>query len=412
MRTAEQRIGNAGRTKWRRSRHRRRGAAAIYACVAIAALCAFASLSVDLGRVFAAKSDLQTAADAAARAAAQALPNGGPSAARAAAQAAAQANTCDGQPVTMNPATDVTFVNWDASARSGTTLSGAAETNANAVAVALARTAAGGNPVTLLFGRVIGKGTCDVTARSTACIAGSNSMYAIIGINSLTITGNGFTDSYNSSNGPYSAATALHHGSIASNGDISLAGSSKIDGDVRPGVGKKASLTGAASATGMVAPLAKPLSFPSVKLPASYIDAGDCKMSSGTIHLPGGNYLFGTIDLSGSAHITWDGPVNLYIRDDYSISGNVVIDTYQDIPANRILYFLPTCKTATWNGNHSCVGELYAPDTDFTIGGGAQLFGRITAKTIRLSSSGGLHYDEALPPIGGDTNPRAIMRVK
>jgi hypothetical protein len=58
------------------------------------------------------------------------------------------------------------------------------------------------------------------------------------------------------------------------------------------------------------------------------------------------------------------------------------------------------------------VGELYAPDTDFTIGGGAQLFGRITAKTIRLSSSGGLHYDEALPPIGGDTNPRAIMRVK
>jgi hypothetical protein len=186
-----------------------------------------------------------------------------------------------------------------------------------------------------------------------------------------------------------------------------------IDGDVRSGAGKKTTIGGAAKATGLVAPLGTPLSFPSVTLPSSYIDAGDCVMSSGRVSLPGGVYVFDTIDLSGNAHITWTSPVVFYVRKAYKVSGNVVIDTYKDIPANRVIKFLPTCKTATWTGNHSCVGELYAPDTDFTVGGNAELFGRIVAKTINLSSNGGLHYDEALPPVGQEsTGPSSVTLVK
>jgi hypothetical protein len=58
------------------------------------------------------------------------------------------------------------------------------------------------------------------------------------------------------------------------------------------------------------------------------------------------------------------------------------------------------------------VGELYAPDTDFTVGGSAELFGRITAKTITLSGNGGMHYDEALPPLGTASTAQPIRRVR
>jgi hypothetical protein len=47
------------------------------------------------------------------------------------------------------------------------------------------------------------------------------------------------------------------------------------------------------------------------------------------------------------------------------------------------------------------VGELYAPDTDFYISGGVQKLGRITARTINNSSSGGMHSDDSMNSPGG-----------
>jgi Flp pilus assembly protein TadG len=390
----------------------RRGVALVYLTVALTLLCGIASLAVDVGRVYAVKNDLQTVADAAARAAAQVLATGGPAAARKAAADVAALNKIDGKPVTINASTAVQIMNWNPDTRSGTVLTGAAEATGNAVRVTLARTKAGGDAVSLTFGRVIGLSTCDVNASTTACAPGNSSTYAIIGINALNVTGNGEIDSYDSRNLPYKAATAGDKGSIASNGNITLGGSAAINGDARAGVGKTTTLGGSAAVTGRVAPLAAPLKFPSVTLPNSYIDAGDCVMSGGSISLPGGVYVFDTIDLSGNAHVTWQSPVVFYVRKAYSVKGNVVIDTYKNIPANRVIKFLPTCKTATWTGTHSCVGDLYAPDTDFTIGGNAELFGRIIAKTINLSSSGNMHYDEALPPAGSDGAASPVTVVK
>jgi Flp pilus assembly protein TadG len=403
---------------WRRARvgrrrRERRGAALVYLTVMLAALCAFALLSVDLGRAMEAKFDLQATCDAAARAAAHALSGGGsPAAARQAAADVVAANRVDGQAVTINPATDVTFRNWDATARTGTLLTGAAEANANAVQVALARTRAAGNPVTLAFGGVIGLPTADVHAVSTACAAGNGSDYAIVGINSLTVTGNASTDSYDSRSGPYSAATAHHKGSIASNGNISLGGSARVDGDVRAGVGGSTTTSGAAQATGRVAPLGAPLNYPSVTLPSSYVDAGDLVMKSGKVSLVGGVYVFDTIDLSGNAQVTWTGPVVIYVRKAYNVSGNAVVDTYQGLPANQVINFLPTCTSVTWTGNNACVGELYAPDTDFSIDGNAELFGRIIARTVSISASASVHYDEAMPPADPGAKPSGIVLVK
>lgn len=395
-----------------RGARKRRGSALVYLMLILAVLTAFASLAVDWGRVQLAKSELETAADAAGRAACAALSDGDVAAAKRAAVAAAAANSCDGAPVTLDPDNDLTFGSWDATGRTFSPTPASGLPTPNAVRVTLGRTASRGNPIPMAFGSLLGLTSRDVHGSTIVTTQQETGAYAIIGIDGVKITGSAFTDSYNSGKGPYSASTALHNGSVASNGDISMTGSSRIDGDARNGIGKSTSTGGGATVTGQIAPLDKPLNLPSVKLPSSYVDLGDVSQSSGTVHIPGGVYLFRSIRLSGTAHIVWDGPVVFYVRDYYSVSGNVVIDTYKNIPANRIMNFLPTCKTATWTGTHSCVGELYAPDTDFTVGGSAELFGRITAKTITLSGNGGMHYDEALPPLGTASTARPIRRVR
>lgn len=223
--------------------------------------------------------------------------------------------------------------------------------------------------------------------------------YALIGLNGVTMTAGAFTDSYDASKGPYAAATARSNGSIASNGNVALSNTAKVNGDVRYGAGSTLSVTSGASITGISLPMTSSAAYPSVTLPAAgtYTDLGDVNNSSGTQFVSGGTYVINNLTLSGTAKIVWQGPVKLYIKSSYNVSGDVQISTYQNLPVNRQLYFLPTCTTATWSGTNVCVGDLYAPDTDFTISGSVQKQGRIVAKSINNSSSGGMHYDESLP---------------
>ena len=224
--------------------------------------------------------------------------------------------------------------------------------------------------------------------------------YSLIGLSSITMKGSAYTDSYDATKGTYVQASAHHAGSIASNGNIVLSNLVKVDGASRAGVGKVTSLQNSATVTGFNAPLTSAMSYASVTLPATYTTLPDINMSSGTQTVAGGVYLVNNIALSGTAHITWQGPTTLYIKSSYSVTQSVIIDTYGNLPANRTLYFLPTCSTATWSGTNVCIGTLYAPDTDFTISGGVELSGRILARSINNSSTGGMHSDESLPPAG------------
>lgn len=382
----------------------------IYCLVAMTAFILIVSLAVDLGRVWVARDQLQLAADGAARAAAAALPNGYKAAQTAAVNAAAQ-NTVDGSAVVLNGNTDVIFGTWDSTAGTFTILTGSAQNNANAVRVIASRNASNGVP--LMFAQAAGKSRFDLSVQSTACLTGDPGAYSIIGVNGITMSGTAYTDSYNAdTQGLYTSAGAMHNGGIASNGNISLSNSVIIYGDARCGVAKTTTLSGSATVTGLNAPLGSPLSYPSVTLPSSYQDLGDVNMSSGTVSIPGGTYLIHNLVLSGTAKITWTGPTVLYIRDGYNVSGSTIIDTYQNLPKNRVLYFLPSCATATWSGTNICVGELYAPDTDFTVSGSVELAGRIVARTITNSSSGGMHYDESLGPPGGTAKRQSISTVQ
>ena len=225
--------------------------------------------------------------------------------------------------------------------------------------------------------------------------------YALAGIQGVNMSAGAFTDSYDSSKGGYSAATAGKRGTIISNGNIVLSNTARINGDARPGPGKTVTVKDSAVVTGKKLAMPTTVNFPSVALPATYTSLGAVSRSTGVQNIPGGVYVIDSLNLSGDAVINWLGPVTIYVRNGYSVSGNVVINTYQNKPSNRTLYFLPTCATATWSGSNVCVGELYAPDTDFYISGGVQKLGRITARTITNSSTGGMHSDDAMASPGG-----------
>jgi hypothetical protein len=244
-------------------------------------------------------------------------------------------------------------------------------------------------------------GTSTVTRGVRMSYQPSTGSYGLMGLSSMSMSQNAFTDSYDATLGAYSAATAHKKGSIASNGNITLSNNTKVNGDARAGIGMTTTLLNNATVTGRNAPLTQSYSMPSATLPATYTNLGDINMSSGTMSVPGGVYLINNLNLSGTAHVIWAGPTILYIKSSYTVSDNVIIETYQNLPSNRTLNFLPTCTTATWSGTNVCVGELYAPDTTFNMSGGVEMFGRITAKVLNNSSSGGMHSDESLPAPGG-----------
>jgi Flp pilus assembly protein TadG len=147
---------------------RRRGATFVYCAILMLVLTACASLAVDLGRVQLAKTELQQAADAAARYGALSLDNiiEGESAAKANAISAAGANRADGQAVTLHATEDIQYVVWNPTSRTYTVTSD--PDAANALRVTARRTAARGNAVPLLFAKVLGRPTCNVSATSIA----------------------------------------------------------------------------------------------------------------------------------------------------------------------------------------------------------------------------------------------------
>jgi hypothetical protein len=153
----------------------------------------------------------------------------------------------------------------------------------------------------------------------------------------------------------------------------------------------------------MAAPVTTPIAYPSVTLPpaGTYTDLGDVNMTSGTSTMRAALYVINNLTLGGTAKISWTSPVKLYIKSSYNVSGGVVISTYQNLPITARSTSCPRAQPRPGPGTNVCVGDLYAPDTDFTVGGSVEKFGRIIAKSITNSSSGGMHYDEALPAPNG-----------
>lgn len=85
-----------------------------------------------------------------------------------------------------------------------------------------------------------------------------------------------------------------------------------------------------------------------------------------------------------------------------SIAGNGIICPYA---TNCTLFGLPSLTSLAYKGNASFSGAIYAPNADFTLGGGGSdtydFCGASVTGTVKMNGHFNFHYDEALGRIAG-----------
>jgi Tfp pilus assembly protein PilX len=267
--------------------------------------------------------------------------------------------------------------------------------------------------------------------------------------------GNGTTDSYDSSVGPYSVSQSNTDGNLGSNGNIWVEGTSThLHGSVQtplsdsPGACNAGSpdalsINGSPTIDGGLVPLPAPLVFPTPPPPSplppttSYVVQGGnpcgtapsalpgCSSAGGpsapvtfapglygnitvnnkVVHLSSGTYTFNQLLLAGGAEIIVDsGPVVLQLAGQ-SLTGTppVVLDmaggSFVSNPTgNAANFYIVYGGTAQVNmrGSSDAYGVVYAPNSNITVYGSSHWYGSILGSTVDVSGGINLHYDRNL----------------
>jgi len=382
--------------------HRRRGAIAVLsACLSVIVL-GLAAFAVDVGFMAHTRTELQRTADAAALCAAAQLPD-------ESAAASAGIATAGGNASAVSPTLeygDFEFGYWDRGTSTFLTPLSLDE-EPNAVRVRIDRTEAGGSPIALFYGPLLGKSSTDVSAWAIA-MNDRDLCGPLIGIDSLSASGNITTDSYNSARGSYDPATAGSRGTLCSGGPIALHGSVSVRGDIRSGKSDRVAMRNASAiVTGNVGSRVKPLDLPpvtvhgiafsndNVRLGEAIDGTRDFKLAGDHVFaVPSGVYFLNNMDLRGSAKLKITGETVIILTGDLNGSGTAELNNDTELPSN--LRILATSGRITLAGSKKFHGVIYAPNSRVEVAGNADIYGAIVGKDLRIVGSATAHFDEAL----------------
>lgn len=411
-----------------RSHHQcRRGFAAIYTVVMLIALCGIVSLAVDLGRVQLAKTELQTAADAAARAAAGGL-GGGASQAITSAVDVAGANRCDGSAVALEPNADVELGTWNPETKTFTALSGPAQNSATAVRVTARRVAARGTAIPLVFAKVVGRANCDVKAVAIATTSLEASAPAFVGLDGITLEENGAVASYRSNLGLPGGSNLYNRGSLGSNGRIQLDNNAVVKGSAILGPAGSLVLGSGSSVSRGQVRLSSPLNYPAASAgnAATVNDNGRIgKTNKGksplsgkdftlrnneTISIGAGTYYFTSLTLNNHSTLRFTGAATIYVAGAIRLENTAAIVAAGNTPANVKIRVIGA-GTVGMGNDAIMTADVYAPGSALTMNNGATINGAGVFKRITAAQGAALHYDETLG-IGGGPGTRTISLVR
>ena len=367
--------------------------------VGMVAFAGFVSLGVDVAHVRLVKIQLQSAADASARYAAVGSQTSLAQAKNNAVAAAAD-NTADGTTVDVDPSRDVDFGTWDSSHKTFTVLTGAQQSNANAVRVWVRRTAARSNAVSLFFGPMVGKSSSDVSVSSIAVYT-QPTPTGIIGLNSISNHSNLFVGSYDS----HTTTTPTQNSAgsnalMSSNGAIS--GNGKEQGNAK--LGPSGSVSGI-TVTGSTTYSSTPIAVPGVTMQVVTNPGGVSQapnLSSGqTVTWPGGTYYFTSLTLANNITINFSGPATIYLDGNASIQDFNTIMAYNGIPGN-LKIIQSSGNTFSLHDSNNVYAQLDSP-------GGALNFahdhdtwyGSVVAQSITVHDNDNFFYDVQITQPGG-----------
>ena len=259
--------------------------------------------------------------------------------------------------------------------------------------------------------------------------------YGVFGDESVTLRGQGYTDSYNSDNAPWTTEGEYTEGDVGTNaagsGAITVSGSNaQVYGDAQIGPGGDTSTgitthsTGQISGDKDVASEEKDMTCMTDSYSGAYSTVL-ASLTSGTQSFSTGSYGLTSIGLSSHAVCEITGDVIFYVQGDISLSahaqlviaagaslkiyasGNIYLAGQCELntagyPESLQIYGTSTCTDINLAGQEAFYGAIYAPEADIKLSGQGDVFGAICGNTIDLSGQGSVHYDEALNDIEGD----------
>jgi Tfp pilus assembly protein PilX len=256
--------------------------------------------------------------------------------------------------------------------------------------------------------------------------------YAGFGRDAVTMSGNGATDSYNSSVGFYGGTNVGSMGNVGTNGTgagvVSLGGNATIKGSAETGVGGTVTLAGNAKVLGATTHnCAK--NYPSVVVPPSLTglaSGGNYSLTgNGSATISQGKYKYSSFSVASNGKLTITGVCTLYVTGTFKTAGNgkitissgasltLYVDGQTDLGGNGVVNStnLPAnfivCSTYSGatdgvkiSGNGALYGGIYAPDSEIKISGNGENYGALISKAFTVPGNGNIHYDTALQNIG------------
>ncbi len=277
----------------------------------------------------------------------------------------------------------------------------------------------------VLFGVLVTPRPADAS-----CVPGFD--YGAFGKESITMSGGGVTDSYNSTNGAYGISNLNTGGNICTNGTgagaITLTGNgTTVQGDVCVGnggsPGTAINTSGGASYTGSGRAQDPNEVLPSVVVPVVGTNQGSftfnsnttlapnqtygvVKVTSGTtLTLNAGTYVFDELTLTGNSVVrVGSGPILVYIKLALDLSGGTVVNSSTK-STDLVFMVAPGASTIKITGGTSASYAVYAPDSEVTIAGGSDLYGAVVGKSVKNTGGSKIHYDAALGSFGAGAFP-------
>ena len=395
---------------------RRRGSVVVLTAITMMTLLCFGALAVDVGYICSLVAEMQNTADASSLAGASALRDGqydmwkertfrilGRN------QKLQGFQSLDDQVVEVG--------RWDRAGQTFTRMDPSDANHANAVRVVSKR-----NRVQLFFAAIMGKHTTNVAREAVAQV--TPTCAGIWGLESVDVPGNVVVDSFDSSTGAYSMATASDNGDVCSNGPLTVAGSIEINGDT---LGSPVTVHGGkAVITGSVDTLEEPVVVPPPEFGDVAVnndnasigttDKGASPFSSGlnvqvgandNLTLPPGTFYFESVTFRAAATLTVTGPTTIYVAGDFDQTGQSTVNTTGD---PHDLTIISAGKFVNVAGGASFAGSIMAPNAEVSLTGNADFFGAVVGRTVKIAGSFDFHVDESLELVHSLKPPPKLVR--
>jgi len=150
-------------------------------------------------------------------------------------------------------------------------------------------------------------------------------------------------------------------------------------------------------------------------------------LPSGNQTITAGSYKYPSINLSNSSILNISGDVTLYVTGStnlsnttkinipegsslkiytnggLNLSNTTSINNASKIPANFLFYSTATSGAFQMSNNTNIYAGIYAPDSSISLSNSAENFGAFVAKSLTLSNTTKIHYDESLGGAGGSS---------